>query len=185
MNRVLKPIIYLLFSFLWLLSFSQQTNIKFGHLSLKDGLSQSEVLCIIQDKKGLMWFGTQDGLNQYNGYEFKIFSQDILDSLSISNSFIHDIHQDENGLIWLATENGLNVYYKANNSFKNILKGNFLGKANRPGIRAHQPKNRGNHRKRRRCNRLYGRPYEGTGRRRKPGTGHCPQAENPENTRYQ
>lgn len=129
MNRVLKPIIYLLFSFLWLLSFSQQTNIKFGHLSLKDGLSQSEVLCIIQDKKGLMWFGTQDGLNQYNGYEFKIFSQDILDSLSISNSFIHDIHQDENGLIWLATENGLNVYYKANNSFKNILKGNFLGKA--------------------------------------------------------
>lgn len=107
-------------TFAWLLSFSQQTNIKFGHLSLKDGLSQSEVLCIIQDKKGLIWFGTQDGLNQYNGYEFKIFSHDILDSLSISNSFIHNFIEDENGNFWIATEIGLNVYNRAQHSFKKI-----------------------------------------------------------------
>lgn len=124
-----KSIILLFFGYISLIGYSQQTNIKFGHLSLKDGLSQSEVLCIIQDKKGLMWFGTQDGLNQYNGYEFKIFSHDILDSLSISNSFIHDVLEDENGLIWLATENGLNAYNKAFSSFKNVLRGNALGKS--------------------------------------------------------
>ncbi len=101
--------------------YSQQTNIRFGHLSLKDGLSQSEALSIIQDKKGLMWFGTQDGLNLYNGYEFKIFSHDILDSNSISSSFIHTIIEDQNGLLWLGTENGLNIYHKSTLNFKNLL----------------------------------------------------------------
>lgn len=108
---------------------TQQTNIKFGHLSIKDGLSQSDVLSILQDKKGLMWFGTQDGLNQYTGFEFVNFAQDIQDSLSISNSFIHELHEDNNGQIWAATENGLNIFQRKNRSFKNIIKGKFLGKS--------------------------------------------------------
>ena len=115
-----KTSILLFFVLLCSFGYSQQTNIKFGHLSLKDGLSQSEVLCIIQDKKGLLWFGTQDGLNQYNGYEFKTFSHDIIDSLSISSSFVHDFIEDATGNLWIATEVGLNVYNNAQHSFKKI-----------------------------------------------------------------
>ena len=115
-----KTSILFFFILFWSFGFSQQTNIKFGHLNLKDGLSQSEVLCIIQDKKGLLWFGTQDGLNQYNGYEFKIFSHDILDILSISSSFIHDFIEDATGNLWIATEVGLNVYNNAQHSFKKV-----------------------------------------------------------------
>lgn len=115
-----KKLLLFALTILFQVGFTQQTNIKFGHLSIKDGLSQSEVLCIIQDKKGLMWFGTQDGLNQFNGYEFRTFSHDILDSSSISSSFVHDVIEDETGRLWFATENGLNVYNKANHGFKKI-----------------------------------------------------------------
>jgi len=108
---------------------AQQTNIKFSHLSLKDGLSQSEVLTILQDKKGLMWFGTQDGLNQYNGFGFKVFSHDVSDSTSISNSYIHQLYQDSSGNIWVATENGLNLYNQAQQSFRNIITKNTFNKA--------------------------------------------------------
>ena len=71
-----KLIYFLLLVFFSNTSIAQQGNIKFGHLSLKDGLSQSDVLTIIQTKNGLLWFGTQDGLNSYNGFEFKVVSAD-------------------------------------------------------------------------------------------------------------
>jgi hypothetical protein len=48
-----------------------EAPLKFAHLSLEQGLSQSTVLCILQDRRGFMWFGTQDGLNRYDGYTFK------------------------------------------------------------------------------------------------------------------
>jgi ligand-binding sensor domain-containing protein len=132
-NCELKTSILILFIFFWSIGFGQQTNIKFGHLSLKDGLSQSEVICVIQDKKGLMWFGTQDGLNQYNGYEFRIFSHDILDSSSISSSFIHNFIEDENGNLWIATELGLNVYNKALHSFKKVTQ-NILSEKSKNNV---------------------------------------------------
>ena len=54
-----------------------QSHISFNHLTVEDGLSQSSVTCILQDSKGFMWFGTQDGLNKYDGYSFKIFKTEI------------------------------------------------------------------------------------------------------------
>ena len=127
-----KGVGFLLVALIAISGIAQQSNIKFRHLSIKDGLSQSDVISIIQDSKGLMWFGTQDGLNAYNGYNFELFSHDLLDSTSISNSYIHDIHEDSNGLIWLATENGLNVFNKSTYEFKSILKSksNSKGKNN-------------------------------------------------------
>ena len=81
----------LFFICLSLFVIAQQSNIKFDRINYKDGLSQSDVTCIIQDYKGLIWMGTQDGLNQYNGYEFTVFSHDLLDSTSSSNSYAHVI----------------------------------------------------------------------------------------------
>ena len=54
----------------------QDESLKFEHLTLENGLSQSTINAIVQDRQGFMWFGTQDGLNRYDGYDFKIFKHD-------------------------------------------------------------------------------------------------------------
>ncbi len=123
-NRLL---FFLIFTFSF--SVAQQTNLKFLHLGIKDGLSQSEVLSILQDKKGLMWFGTQDGLNIFNGFEFKTYFHDLNDSLSISNSYIHQVYQDKNGIIWVATENGLNLFNHSDGTFQNVISKTVSNKA--------------------------------------------------------
>ena len=71
--------------------FSQRQNIKFDHLDINSGLSQNNVMCILQDKQGFMWFGTRDGLNKYDGYKFTVYKNDVKDSNSISNNFITGI----------------------------------------------------------------------------------------------
>lgn len=59
---------------------------------------------------GFLWFGTKDGLNRYDGYSFKIFSNSPEDSLSIGNNFIHCLYEDPTGILWVGTENGLYKY---------------------------------------------------------------------------
>ena len=54
--------------------YAQKNNFSFDHLGIRDGLSQSYVNCVVQDKNGFMWFGTQDGLNKYDGYHFIVYN---------------------------------------------------------------------------------------------------------------
>ncbi|TAD97066.1 MAG: hypothetical protein EAZ97_13045 [Bacteroidetes bacterium] len=98
--------------------FSQNSELIFEQLSVEDGLSQNDVFCIFQDRKGLLWLGTQDGLNRYNGYEFKIFKHHKADSLSISNSFIRSIVESKDGKLWIATNSGLNLFDRKTEQFK-------------------------------------------------------------------
>ncbi len=114
--------IALLVFLLPLINIAQRSNIKFDYVTIKDGLSQSDVTSIVQDYKGLMWFGTQDGLNVYNGFEFKVFSYDLADSTSISNNFIHVIYEDNDSLLWIGTKDGLNIYERGPETFKNVLR---------------------------------------------------------------
>ncbi len=79
---------------------------KFNRLSLEDGLSQSSVNCIVQDQQGFLWFGTQDGLNRYDGYQFTTFQHDDQAPGSIANNFIWALHVDRNGVLWVGTEGG-------------------------------------------------------------------------------
>lgn len=65
------------------LSMSQREDIQFEHLSMRDGLSMNPVMAITQDAKGFMWFGTQDGLNRYDGYSFKVYKNKEGDSKAI------------------------------------------------------------------------------------------------------
>ncbi len=89
----------------------QLKTIRFSRLTIKDGLSQSTVNCILEDQQGYMWIGTQDGLNRYDGYHVKEFKQDNNTRNSISNSFINSLYQDDDGLIWIGTQTGgLNIY---------------------------------------------------------------------------
>lgn len=82
----------------------------FGHLSIADGLSQMSVVSIVQDSDGYMWFGTRDGLNRYDGKEFKIFRNDIEDTLSISDNYIKVLVSDGKNGLWIGTAGGLNHY---------------------------------------------------------------------------
>jgi len=81
-------------------------SVRFNHLGTDDGLSQSEVSAIIQDKHGFMWFGTDDGLNRFDGYQFKVFKHDSSDSKSLSHNRITDILEDKAGMLWIATLGG-------------------------------------------------------------------------------
>ncbi len=89
--------------------------------TIKDGLSNSRINCLIQDSKGFLWIGTHDGLNRFDGYEFKIFRHWPFDSTSISNNHINAITEDKNGNIWVATASGLNLYNRKKDEFIRFL----------------------------------------------------------------
>ncbi len=115
---------------LYLLSiwgFAQQNNLKFHNITLKDGLSQSSINTIIQDEQGFMWFGTQDGLNRYDGYEFKIFQHRFSDSTGLSDNFIRFLYQDNKNYLWIGTDNGLNLYNPSSENFRHFLTDNPKG----------------------------------------------------------
>ena len=99
-------------------SSDHRKNVRFEHISLEDGLSQAFVACTLQDRDGFMWFGTQEGLNRYDGYTFKVFSYDPEDPNSLSNNFVKAIYQDRDGMIWVGTDGGgLNLYDPLTESF--------------------------------------------------------------------
>jgi ligand-binding sensor domain-containing protein/signal transduction histidine kinase len=84
---------------------------RFEHLGLEEGLSQSTVMAILQDKQGFLWFGTEDGLNRYDGYTFKVFRPDPDDLYSISDRWINSLYEDRDGHLWIGTQlGGLNRY---------------------------------------------------------------------------
>ncbi len=75
----------------------------FEHLSVRQGLSQADVNCIFQDSRGFVWLGTQDGLNRYDGYGFRIYKHDPRDSLSLNDSWIVSIGETPDGTLWIGT----------------------------------------------------------------------------------
>ncbi|MCK5055515.1 MAG: hypothetical protein KAT34_02600 [Candidatus Aminicenantes bacterium] len=88
--------------------FPGNRKLHFNHISVEQGLSQSTVLSIYQDRSGFMWFGTLDGLNRYDGNNIRIYQANPNDPYSLSNNLIWAIDGDDSGFLWIATENGLN-----------------------------------------------------------------------------
>ncbi|MBK7996796.1 MAG: hypothetical protein IPK14_26530 [Blastocatellia bacterium] len=84
----------------------QQKPLVFENLTIDDGLSMNTVNCITQDKQGYLWFGTNDGLNRFDGYNFYILRNQKNNPNSLSNSYITDLAIDNAGNIWIATNNG-------------------------------------------------------------------------------
>ncbi len=89
---------------------AQQGKIRFDKISIEQGLSQSSVISICQDHWGFLWFGTYEGLNRYDGYQFKIYKNDPIDSASLSNNVIKVIYEDHLNILWVGTEGGLNRF---------------------------------------------------------------------------
>ena len=85
-------------------------QLRFRHLTVDNGLSSNKVLCINQDKDGLMWFGTDNGLNRYDGYRFKHFFSDNTDSTSLTSNSIKQIEVDDKNNLWLSTGRGISYF---------------------------------------------------------------------------
>ncbi|MGB5720278.1 MAG: two-component regulator propeller domain-containing protein, partial [Woeseiaceae bacterium] len=97
-------------------------SVRFQHLGRDDGLSQSFVYSVVQDRQGFMWFGTQEGLNRYDGFDFKIFAHDPDDPLSISDESVRTVFEDSSGTLWIGTDaGGLSRYDPDKETFTNYL----------------------------------------------------------------
>jgi len=92
-------------------------NLKFDHLSVDEGLSMSVVSAILKDHRGLMWFGTRDGLNCYDGYTFKVYHSRLGDVKSLSDGGINCLFEDRQGELWIGTRCGLNRWDEINAAF--------------------------------------------------------------------
>lgn len=93
---------------------------KFRHLSVIDGLSSKWVKCIFRDRQGYLWIGTADGLNCFDGINFKVYKFSLNDSTSINHNFISTIFEDRQGNIWIGTQSGLNKYLRKRDCFHRI-----------------------------------------------------------------
>lgn len=102
-------------------SIQAQDRLWFEEITIEDGLSQSTILCLYQDRKGFIWIGTQYGLNRYDGYQFETYVNEIADDSSISSSYILSIFEDSRGVLWVGTDNGLNAFNTTTNQFKRYL----------------------------------------------------------------
>ena len=99
-------------------NFAPGSIVQFEHLNIEDGLSQNAGLAIFQDSRGYLWIGSQDGLNRYDGYSFKIFKHDPDDPNSISQNSILAIAEASDGSLWIGTwGGGLNRYDPSTETF--------------------------------------------------------------------
>lgn len=119
-NKVRKIITVIIC--LLLFTYSNAQEIKFKHLSTEDGLSQSVINCMLEDSYGFLWFGTQNGLNRFDGYNFKIFRHDSNNPNTLSDNNIWSIFEDDSGRIWIGTQEGiLNSFDPRTEQFNKFL----------------------------------------------------------------
>lgn len=91
----------------------------FRHLNRSNGLAGNTVSAILQDRNGFMWFGTEKGLNRYDGRNFELFVCNPKDSNSISGNYITALYEDKRGRIWIGTYyNGITIYDPVTEKFK-------------------------------------------------------------------
>jgi len=97
---------------------AQKLNYRIDHYGTEKGLSQGSVFAMLKDSRGTMWFGTQDGLNRWDGESFTVFRPSRKKTTSIDGIEIKKIIEDENVDLWIGTESALNHYSYVSNSFR-------------------------------------------------------------------
>ena len=113
-------IIFILFNTHQSLAFQKNDSIRIKHYSLEDGLSQTTVLALLKDRSGFVWVGTQEGLNRFDGQEFRHFKPKEADTTSISGNYILTLLEDKQGNILIGTLNGLDIYDPKSEVFNKV-----------------------------------------------------------------
>ena len=124
-NSLCKGLGYLILLALWVSPSSQaidalisQKAIVFDHLTTENGLSQNGVTAFAQDAQGLMWIGTQEGLNRFDGYEFNTFYHRIDQADSLSHDQVWALLVDRQGRVWVGTDAGLDLFVHETQTFE-------------------------------------------------------------------
>ncbi len=95
-----------------------KSNYQFVRISVAQGLSQPTINDITQDRRGFLWIATQEGLNRYDGYEFKTYFNDVQDSGSLNSDYVWSLFVDRSGVLWVGTDGGgLSRYREETDSF--------------------------------------------------------------------
>lgn len=103
-------------------AFDQVNNLNFDFYSQENGLSNNQIHCIHQDKKGWMWFGTSQGICRFDGYKFTVFKNDPEDSTSLKGNLVRAILEDSKGQLWVGTEDGgLNRFNREKEKFSHLF----------------------------------------------------------------
>ena len=105
--RLIFPFVLLIYSLVCQADGGKDSYI-FRKVDYQQGLSNSAVLCLFQDNTGLMWFGTYDGVNCYDGRSMEVFRSDFSAPKALSNNVIHSIQQADNNCLWVSTHLGIN-----------------------------------------------------------------------------
>ena len=125
--KQIGKILLLTFNIYALLIFSpiKAQELEFAHLTTKNGLSNSDINSIVQDKDGFIWFATDYCLNRYDGYQIKIYRNIPGDSTSLQDNTINCLYIDHDGVLWIGTSHeGISKYVKEKDSFENFLNEN-------------------------------------------------------------
>ena len=125
-NRILKIFLLTIIINITLINFNYNNvnakeHMNFKNITIEEGLTQGTVEALFQDSKGYIWIGTNDGLQRYNGYKFKIYRVEEDNKNSLVNNYILDIKEDASGNIWVATANGLSKIHNDGYTITNYL----------------------------------------------------------------
>ena len=93
-------------------------DIRFARISSSQGLSEVRVSDIVQDDQGFIWFGTWNGLDRYDGYNFKVFKHDPERKESLGGVFIYSLFKDRAGTIWVGTDQSLDRFDPLTETFR-------------------------------------------------------------------
>jgi ligand-binding sensor domain-containing protein len=83
-----------------------QPSKRFEHLSLEHGLPQSSALALLQDRRGFLWVGTQEGLARYDGYNFTVYRKHPYQTGVLKGGWVQTLHEDKEGMLWIGTLDG-------------------------------------------------------------------------------
>ena len=120
-NRIISLLVFSLFPLFSTAQSSLAKQFWFEHIQTEDGLSSSWVAAIVQDNQEYLWFGTQDGLVRYNGYEFITYRYDAEDPTSLEKNRVETLFVSSDGALWIGTTTGVNRYRPATDDFEHFI----------------------------------------------------------------
>jgi len=132
----MRFITFIFFVLISVCAIGQDKDLWFRHITAEDGLPNNTVWSVTQDQAGFMWFGTNDGLCRYDGYEFRIFRHIRDDSLSLCDNRIIYLTVANEGTLWIGTAQGINWYNKEKNTFPILSPPTVSGKSSELYVRS-------------------------------------------------